>query len=136
MSQETKHITLSWTGALRFAGGDPAGPSIQIDADNATAPGPMLLLLLAAASCTASDIVLILEKMRQPLASFSMEASGTRREQQPRRYVAMHFVYRCRGEGLDDAKVRRAVELSVEKYCSVMATLANDTEITYDVHVG
>lgn len=136
MPPETKHISLEWTEALRFTGTAANGLTIKIDGDNETAPGPMLQLLFAAASCTASDIVLILEKMRQPLAEFSMEATGTRREQEPRRYVALHLIYRCKGEGLDEAKVRRAVELSVEKYCSVLSSLASDTKITYDVEVG
>ncbi len=136
MAQEIKHVTLSWNGALQFQGGDPSGPSITIDADNASAPGPMLLLLLAAASCTASDVVMILEKMRQPLTRFSIDAAGTRREKEPRRYVGMHFIYRMHGEGLEQDKARRAVELSVEKYCSVMATLAKDTAVSYDVVVN
>ena len=54
---ETKHITLTWTGGLRFEGGEPGGPVSHVDGDNATAPGPMLHLLLAAASCSAADVV-------------------------------------------------------------------------------
>ena len=61
---ETKHITLAWRGDLRFVGGEPGGPTVEIDADNATAPGPMLQLLLAAASCSAADAVLMLGRCR------------------------------------------------------------------------
>ena len=134
-----RSVRLDWAGeGLKFRGGGtyPVTPTIEIDGDNGSAPGPMLVLLLAAAGCTAADVVLILEKTRVELSALSVEVDGTRREQDPRRYEAVHFRYRIRGKGLDDAKATRAVSLSVEKYCSVMHTLAPDVEITYDVEVS
>jgi len=65
-----------------------------------------------------------------------VDATGTRREQEPRRYVAIHLTYQLRGDGLDDAKARRAVSLAVEKYCSVIASLAPDIRVDYDVMIG
>ncbi len=134
-----RSVRLDWAGeGLKFRGGGtyPVTPTIEIDGDNGSAPGPMLVLLLAAAGCTAADVVLILEKTRVELSALSVEVDGTRREQDPRRYEAVHFRYRIRGKGLDDAKATRAVSLSVEKYCSVMHTLAPDVKITYDVEVS
>jgi putative redox protein len=96
----------------------------------------MLTLLLAAASCSGVDVVIILEKMRVALTSFSVDVAGTRREEEPRRYVAIHFTFRLRGAGLDEAKARRAVDLSIEKYCSVIHSLAQDIKITYDLDVA
>jgi putative redox protein len=104
---------------------------VVIDGDNAAAPGPMLQLLLAAASCTGSDVVAILEKMRVGLRKLSIEASGVRREQEPRRYLSLHFQYHLSGDGLDEAKAGRAIELSIEKYCSVIHSLAPDIQITH-----
>jgi putative redox protein len=91
----------------------------------------MLALLLAAASCTGSDVVVILQKMRVKLRELRIEAEGTRREQEPRRYIALHLDYRIAGEGLDEARARRAIDLSLEKYCSVVHSLAPDIAITY-----
>ena len=54
-----------------------------------------------------------------------------RREQDPKRYTALHLEYHLAGEGLDEGRARRAIDLSLEKYCSVMASLAPDTKITY-----
>ena len=136
MAQEVKHVTVDWLGDLRFAGGEPNGPKSFVDGDNAAAPGPMLTLLIAAASCTGSDVVLVLKKMRVELTRFSLDVDGTRREEEPRRYVALHLTYRLAGEGLDEAKARRAIDLSIEKYCSVMHSLAKDIAITYDLHLG
>jgi putative redox protein len=131
--QETKRITLDWQQGLVFVGGAPGGPLATIDGDNAAAPGPMLSLLLAAGSCSGSDVVVILRKMRVQLSQLRIEVSGQRREQEPRRYTAIHFDYHIGGDGLDEAKATRAVSLSVEKYCSVIHSLAPDIAITYAV---
>jgi putative redox protein len=96
----------------------------------------MLTLLLAAASCSGSDVVAILEKMRVRLEELRIEISGVRREQEPRRYMALHLKYLLKGQGLDENKARRAIELSVEKYCSVLHSLAPDIQITHDFSLG
>ncbi len=131
MTLETKRASLSWEGALRFRGGEPGKPTALVDGDNEAAPGPMLTLLLAAAGCTGSDVVVILEKMRVKLQELRIEISGVRREEEPRRYTALHLDYHLKGEGLDETKARRAIELSIQKYCSVLHSLAPDIQITH-----
>ncbi|HEX7335645.1 MAG TPA: OsmC family protein [Gemmatimonadales bacterium] len=133
---ETKQISLAWKEGLQFVGGAPGGPTTSIDGDNGAAPGPMVTLLLAAASCTGSDVVVILEKMRVKLRELRIDVEGKRREQEPRRYVSIHFAYHLAGEGIDQAKARRAIELSLEKYCSVIHTLAPDIRITHALTLG
>ena len=88
---------------------------------------------LIAAACSSSDVVVMLEKMDVRLASLSVDVAGIRREEEPRRYVAIQLTYRVRGDGLDETKARRAVGLAVEKYCSVIASLAPDLRVSYDV---
>lgn len=134
--EETKRISLRWETGLRFVGGAPDGPVTSIDGDNAAAPGPMLTLLLAAASCSGSDVVIILRKMRIELEDLQIDVTGRRREQEPRRYTAIHLSYRISGKGLDKDKADRAVDLSVKKYCSVIHSLAPDIAITYTVSVA
>jgi len=129
--QETKRVVLTWQDGLRFTGGVPEGPSTTIDGENVAAPGPMLTLLLAAASCSGSDVVAILQKMRIQLRELRIDVTGVRREQDPRRYTAIHFDYHLGGGGLDQAKATRAIDLSLEKYCSVIHSLAPDIAITY-----
>ena len=133
---ETKHIALTWTGGLRFDGGEPGGPVSHFDGDNVTAPGPMLHLLLAAASCSAADVVDILAKMREKLDHLDMEAWGDRRDEPPRRFTAIRLKFRVRGASLSEAKVRRAIDLSLEKYCSVIHSLAPDIPVTYELDLG
>jgi putative redox protein len=136
VAAETKQIILTWQEGLRFSGGEPGGPSIVIDGDNAAGPGPMLTLLLAAAACSGSDVVVILEKMRITLQELRIEVAGVRREREPRRYQSIHLSYHMRGTELDEAKARRAVDLSLEKYCSVVHSLAPDMALTYALSLG
>jgi putative redox protein len=136
MTSETKRVALAWQERLVFRGGEPGGPQTTIDGDNAAAPGPMLTLLLAAAACTGADVVVILEKMRVTLHELRIEASGVRREQEPRRYTGIHLDYHLRGDGLDAAKARRAIDLSITKYCSVVHSLAPDIRVTHGLSLG
>jgi putative redox protein len=107
-----------------------------VDGDSKVATSPAELLLLAAATCTASDVVIILQKQRVKLERLEIGVRGTRRDTEPRRYTAIAFHFNVRGEGVDDVKVRRAVDLSLEKYCSVVASLAPDIAISYDVSIA
>lgn len=136
MPPETKHATVTWRGRQSFTAEFGSLPPTVIDGHSGDGPSPMIALLYAAAGCTAIDVLMILEKMRLTVDAFSVEIAGTRRVEEPRRYVALHLVYRLRGSGLDDMKVRRAIDLSLEKYCSVMQSLAGDMAITYDVAVS
>jgi putative redox protein len=136
MTQEVKRATVTWQQGLRFIGSEPGGPDVVVDGENVAGPGPMLALLLAAAACTGSDVVLILKKMRVNLRELRINVAGTRREEEPRRYIAIHLEYLMKGEGIEPEKVRRAVDLSLEKYCSVIHSLAPDIAITYALSVG
>ena len=135
MSNE-RAVRLAWQGErLRFEGGGtlPQTPAIVVDGDGEAGPSPMITLLLAAAGCSGADVVSILKKMRVDLRSLVIDVSGTRREEEPRRYTAIRFRFQMSGGGLDEARAERAVQLSVEKYCSVIATLAPDTAVEYEV---
>ena len=133
---ETKHATLRWLDGMRFEGGEPGGPQVVVDADNDTAPGPMLLLLLAAASCAGADVVPILKKMQVGLESLEVKMAGRRRAEPPKRYTDIHYTWTIKGTGLDEAKARRAIDLSMEKYCSVIHSLAPDIATSYDLRLG
>lgn len=127
---------MRWKEQLRFEGGAPQRPPILVDGDAKAATSPVELLLLAAATCSAADVVLILQKQRVRLAALDVTVRGTRRQAAPRRYTAIALHFAVRGDGADETKVRRAVDLSLEKYCSVVASLAPDIRITYDVAVA
>jgi putative redox protein len=131
MTAEIKHVAMVWERGLVFRGGQAGGPETVIDGDSTAGPGPMVALLLAAAACSGSDVVVILQKMRVVLRALTIEVQGVRREQEPRRYTSIRFDFHLSGEGLDQPRARRAIDLSLEKYCSVVASLAPDIQITY-----
>jgi len=132
----TTQGAVRWRQALVFEGGGPGRPPFTIDGDSKAGTSPVELLLVAGASCTGADIVEMLEKMRVRLETLDIEVVGTRREEHPRRVTAIHFRFTVRGQGADETKVRRAVDLSLEKYCSVMASLAPDIRVEYDVVIA
>jgi len=136
VAKPTAEIALRWTEQLRFEGGAPGRPAILVDGNSEAATSPVELLLLAAGTCSAADVVLILQKQRVQLASLEVTVRGTRRETDPRRFTAIAFHFTVRGAGADETKARRAIDLSLEKYCSVVASLAPDIPITYDVTVA
>lgn len=131
----TASVTVRWRDHLVFEGGGAGRPPTVADGDTAIATSPAELLLVAAASCTGADVVGILEKMRVELRALDMDVEGTRRDEHPRRFTAIHFRFRASGAGIDETKVRRAVDLSLEKYCTVMASLAPDIRVSYDVAI-
>jgi putative redox protein len=135
MASNLRHATLSWTHDLVFEGGPPGGPSVMVDGDGATAISPIVMLLVSLAACTGSDVVMILRKMRVDLRTLVIAVTGTRREEDPRRYVALHLAFRIAGTGLDETKARRAIDLSIEKYCSVVHSLAPDIAFSYDLAI-
>jgi putative redox protein len=137
-SLQRRAVRLEWTGrGLKFRGGgvEPPTPAVEIDGDSESGPSPMLALLLAAAGCSGADVVSILQKMRVELRRVEIEVSGERRAEEPRRYVSLHYRYLLSGSGLDRAKAERAVKLSLEKYCSVVHSLAPDIELSYEIVV-
>ncbi len=127
-------IRVEWLGELRFKGTNANGKSAIMDAtDKKGRPSgvnPMQLLLMALGGCTGIDIVSILKKQRQNLAGLALNMIGHRRSEPPRYYERIHIQYVLRGSNLDEKKVRRAIQLSEGKYCSVRAMLIDKAQIT------
>ena len=124
--------TVKWIGEQKFVATSPSGHAVTIDSDRQSnkAPGPMELLLLALGSCTATDVVIILEKKRQKLESLEVICSGERAPEPPSVWTKLEIFYRLRGR-LDETAVKRAIELSEEKYCSVSATLKKSATLSW-----
>lgn len=129
-------VSVRWRDGLVFTGGPAGRPAVTVDGNSKEATSPVELLLVAAATCTAADIVGILEKSRVQLRVLEIGVRGTRREEHPRRYTAIHFDFTVAGAGADEDKVRRAIDLSIEKYCSVLASLAPDIPVDYAVRIA
>jgi putative redox protein len=96
---------------------------------------PMQLVLSAVGSCSSIDIILLLRKQRQDLQDIRIAVTGTRREEEPRIFTAIHVAYILVGD-IDEKKAERACRLSMEKMCSVSLMLkAGGVEITWAYEV-
>jgi putative redox protein len=124
--------SVKWIGEQKFVATSPSGHAMAIDSDRASnkAPGPMELLLLALGACTATDVVIILEKKRQNLESLEVICSGERAAEPPTVWTKLEMLYRLRGQ-LDDAAVKHAIQLSEDKYCSVAAMLRKTAALSW-----
>ncbi|WP_214698443.1 MULTISPECIES: OsmC family protein [unclassified Exiguobacterium] len=127
-----------WKQGMAFETHTPSGHKITLDASedvggHDTGPRPTEMLLHATASCTGIDIVSILHKMRQPLESFEMKIDGVRAIDHPKRFTAIHILYILKGD-MSEERVRRAIELSVERYCSVSHSLNATLTYSYELN--
>jgi len=128
-------VSLRWRGdGLVFVGGVLGGPEIVMDGEGNAGPSPTQALLLALAGCMGVDVRVILEKSKVPVESLVVDVEGDRVEDAPRRFHSVRLTYRLKGPAREDqAKLERAVELSREKYCSVLHTLRPD--LSLDVRI-
>lgn len=128
--------TVRWIGEQKFVAISPSGHALALDSESSsnTAPTPMELLLMALGACTATDIVIILEKKRQKLKSLEVICSGERAADPPRVWNKLEILFRLRGN-LQEAGVKQAIELSEEKYCSVSATLKKSAELKWSYEI-
>ncbi|MDP2482975.1 MAG: OsmC family protein, partial [Candidatus Palauibacterales bacterium] len=121
-------IQLVWKGDFRFDGTARGGSVTAIDGNSQAGTSPVDLLLKSVGSCAAIDVVDILKKSRQDVQGMAVEVEATRREEPPRYVKRLEFRFRIKGD-VDQRKAERAVDLSLEKYCSVFHTLRMDITV-------
>jgi putative redox protein len=127
---------LSWVDGERFVVGASSGHAMVVDSDRQrnTAPGPMELVLMGLCACTATDVVTILRKKREPFAGLDVHAEAERATTPPTVYTAIKLIYTVSGP-VTRKSVEDAVQLSEEKYCGVAAMLKSTARITTEVRL-
>jgi putative redox protein len=124
-----------WAEGERYIGDASSRHAIVMDtATEKTASSPMELVLIALCGCTASDVVGILRKKREPFTRLEVTASGERASGYPAVYTEISVVYRIKGK-VSCKAVEDAVRLSKEKYCSVSAMLEKTAKITSKIEL-
>jgi putative redox protein len=122
-----------WTDNERYLGEASSRHAIVMDtATEKTASTPMELVLIALCGCTASDVVGILRKKREPFTSLEVSAAGERASGYPAVYTEIKLIYRIGGK-VSRKAVEDAVRLSKEKYCSVSAMLERTAKVTSEI---
>jgi len=121
------NVEVHWQSGLRFQGQGPSGHPAAMDAGTDvgganSAPRPTELLLIALGGCTGMDVVSILEKMRTPPRSLSIQVQAERNPDHPRAVRKIHLTFTS--EGVPETNLAKAVQLSLERYCSVAHSLS------------
>jgi putative redox protein len=135
-----KHaITAKWIGDMAFEG-NVSGHKITLDKEpgpDSTGLGasPKKLMLLSLAGCTGMDVVSILTKMRVDLKDFNIIVEGDVTDEHPRHYTNMHVIYEFTGKDLPEDKLRKAVELSEERYCGVRAVYVKAIKMSSEIRI-
>lgn len=132
--------TVRWTDGMQFVGETGSGHSLVMDGapevgGRNTGMRPMEMVLLAAGTCTAMDVVFMLKRARQAIDDCWIEVEGNRVEEIPKIFDKIHLHYVIVGDGLNEKQVNRAVEMSADKYCSVSHMLKAAVEISYDYEI-
>lgn len=118
-------ITTTWKENMQFESNNPSGHTFLIDTskenggDN-SGHGPKALMLSSLAGCSGLDVVSLLKKMRVSIDDFKMNVEGNLTEEHPKYYDKVQLDYHFYGENLEEEKITKAVNLSIEKYCGVM----------------
>jgi putative redox protein len=123
MSGLAKDEVAVWKSGTAFEITADSGRSTLTDGDAQLAMSPMELLLAALVGCTGADVIEILRKKRQAVSRLEIRVHGERSEKHPRVYTAIDLQFIVTGQAIDSEAVRRAIELSEVKYCSVSAML-------------
>ena len=126
---------VKWIEGKTFLGVDANGKAAVMSSPEGPGVSPMQMLLLGLGGCSLVDVVIILEKQRQPFVGVEVEIDGVRGEEAQRPWKDIHLHFIVIGAGVDPAKVERAIALSVEKYCGAYATLSGVATITHDFEV-
>lgn len=99
-------------------------------------PTPKELALTGIAGCSAMDVISILTKMRQPVSDFKVHITSDMTTEHPKIFKDIWVVFEIFGEGVDEDRVHRAVELSMTQYCGVSAMIAKSVDINYKVFIN
>ena len=128
-------VNVKWEGGMRFTATTEEGDSLTIDTDpegGGEGHGfrPVKLVLVGLGGCTGMDIIWILKRQRQEVTGLEIKVTGTRRKKDPMYYEAVQIEYVVRGRNLRESAVKRAIELSEQKYCSVRGIFRPDVKVT------
>lgn len=131
---------VKWLDNMTFVGESASGHAVVMDGPpefggRNLGIRPMEMLILGLGGCSAFDVLLILGKSRQQVSDCQVELNYERADENPKVFTRIHLHFIVSGQGLDEKKVARAIELSAEKYCSASIMLGKMAEITHDFEI-
>jgi putative redox protein len=125
---------------MQFSGTSTSGHLLNMDADDNSGGHnagfrPMELLLVGFGGCSGMDVISILRKKKQQVTAFEIKVKGEKTDTAPKIYKSVHIEYVVTGKDVKKVAVERAISLSLDKYCSVGATLAKAGTITHSYRI-
>ena len=127
--------TVTWQGDMLMQGETESGYQVMMDGNKKKASSPMELVLLAAGGCSSIDVTSILEKARQDIKGCQVEITSERADAVPAVFTKIHLNFVVTGNDMSEKHVARAVNMSMEKYCSVSIMLGKAVEITHSYEI-
>ncbi len=132
-------ITTKWLGNMRFESTNPSGHNLFIDAGpenggNSEGYRPKALMLSGLAGCSGLDVAALIKKMKLDVADFSIEVDANLTEEHPKYYDKVTMAFKFYGDNLNEKKLQRAVDLSIEKYCGVMEMFRQFAEVKVETY--
>lgn len=127
---------VTYVNGMQFVGEADSGHAIVMDGTpevggKNTGLRPMELLLIGIGGCSGMDVVSILKKKKQNISGFEININGQKAETYPQKFTEIDIEFIIRGKNISEEAVKRAAQLSMEKYCSVKATLEGSAKINY-----
>jgi len=134
------HATVTYIQGLQFVGEASSGHAIVMDGDSEvgghdTGLRPMELLIVGLGGCSGMDVISILRKKKQEVTSLKINLKGQKAENYPKKFTAIGIEFIVSGRNISEEAVKRAVELSMNKYCSVKASLEGAAKISFNYKI-
>jgi putative redox protein len=126
--------TTTWLSAHQFES-DHLGNKIRVDGDKLKGHGPKALLLSGLAGCSGVDLVDILGKMRVEFSELVIEVETEQTDEHPKIFKDIQVTFKLRSDPANEEKIRKAIDLSLEKYCGVSAMLRKNSAISYKLEL-
>lgn len=132
----TNHISTKWVGNMALESNNPSGISVRIDAGSESGGDgngyrPKALMLTSLAGCSGLDVASLIKKMKLDVDDFHIETIGHLTEEHPKYYNKVLVEYHFYGANLNESKLQRAVDLSIDKYCGVTEMFRRFAELEF-----
>ena len=132
-------VTTHWKGNMQFESDNPSGKTLLMDTSpenggHNSGLGPKAMMLSSLAGCSGLDVVSILDKMKVKISDFRIDCYGELTDEHPKYYDKVLVEYHFYGKDLNENKIKKAVDLSIEKYCGVMEMFRRFANVTTEIH--
>lgn len=129
------HVDITWINEQRYLAVDSSNHSVILSPPNDIGMKPTEMLLVAVATCSAYDVVKILGKQRVNLDRLSISVDGEQQSEAPWSYTHINLHFKVKADKLSQNQLEKAIDLSLNQYCSVRASLSPDVNVTFETEI-